>query len=61
MNLKVLYQVLFQDETWVQIAVNPKYGVTALASLLRRGDQQQVLGTLSCVLEHKMDLFLARV
>jgi hypothetical protein len=45
----------------MQMAVNPKYGVMALASLLRRGDQQQVPGTLSCMLEHEMELFLVSV
>jgi hypothetical protein len=56
-NLEVPHQVVFLDETWV----NPKYGVMEIASLLRRGDQEQVPGTLSCMLEHKMDLFLVRV
>jgi hypothetical protein len=45
----------------MQMTVNPKYGVVALASLLRRGDQQQVSGTLFFMLEHEMDLFLVRV
>jgi hypothetical protein len=45
----------------MQMTVNPKHEVMALASLLRRGDQQQVPGTLSCMLEHEMDLFLVRV
>jgi hypothetical protein len=38
------------------MAVNPKYGVMVLANLSRRGDQQQVPGTLSCVVEHEMDV-----
>jgi hypothetical protein len=45
----------------MQMAVNKKYGVMTLTSLLRRGDQQQVPGTLSCMLEHEMDLFVVRV
>jgi hypothetical protein len=32
--------------------------VMALTSLLRTGDQQELPGALSCMLEHEMDLFL---
>jgi hypothetical protein len=59
MNSEVPRHVVFLDETLV--SVNSKCGVMALASLLKRGDPQQVPGTLSCMLEHEMDLFLARV
>lgn len=45
----------------MQMAVNRNYGVMAPASPLRRRDQQSVPGTLSCTLEHKMDLFLVQV
>jgi hypothetical protein len=38
MNIEVPHQVVFLDETWVY----PKYGVMEIASLLRRGDRQQV-------------------
>jgi hypothetical protein len=40
----------------MQITVNPKYGVMALARLLRGDDQQQVRRTLSSMLDHEMDL-----
>jgi hypothetical protein len=42
----------------MQMALNPKCGVMAVASPLTKGDKQQISGTLSCMLEHKMDLFL---
>jgi len=41
--------------------VSPEYGIMALASLLRRGDQHQVSGTLLSIQKLKMDLFLGQV
>jgi hypothetical protein len=58
MNLEVPHQVVFQMKLgFMRMAVIPKYGVMALASLLRTGDQR-VPGILSCMLDHKMDLCL---
>jgi hypothetical protein len=45
----------------MQMALNPKCGVKVVASPLTKGDKQQIPGTLSCMLEHKMDLFLLRL
>jgi hypothetical protein len=45
----------------MQMAVNPKCEVMALASPFTRGDQQQITGTLSSMLKHKINLLLVRV
>jgi hypothetical protein len=42
------------------MAVNPRYAIMALASLLKTGGQQ-VPGTLSCMLEHEMNYFLVQI
>lgn len=62
MNLEVPHQVVFLEESWMHTSGSEsKILVMALASPLRRGDQQYVPGTLSCLLEHEMDFFLVQV
>jgi hypothetical protein len=42
------------------MAVNPKYVAIAFTNLLKTGDQQ-LLGSLSCMLELEMGLFVVQV